>query len=122
MDPKIARDDDNNDDYADDVKDHVLTLAPEDAPTTANSATALILWVLFVIIYIREAVVRPSCPSGGPNRLVQEIGCFVCDQVGLLPAEFLIRLGLPHHAKLLDLTRRMRWPPDRVSTKARRVE
>jgi hypothetical protein len=62
MDPKIARDDDNNDDYADDVKDHVLTLAPEDAPTTANSATALILWALFVIIYIRGK----GCPSAIP--------------------------------------------------------
>jgi len=59
--------------------------------------------------------------SARPGDRLQ-ISRFVCDQVGLLPAEFLIRLGLPHHAKLLDLTRRMRWPPDRASTKARRVE
>jgi hypothetical protein len=44
--------------------------------------------------------------SARPGDRLQ-ISCFVCDQVGLLPAEFLIWLGLPHHAKLLDLTRRM---------------
>jgi len=37
-----------------------------------------------------------------------QVICIVCDHTGLLPAEFLIRLGLSHHAKLLDLTRRMR--------------
>ena len=73
MNAKIARDDDYNDHYADDVKDHVLTLAPEDVPTTANSVAPLLFWVLFVIIYIREGVVRPSCPSGGQNRLAQEL-------------------------------------------------
>jgi hypothetical protein len=29
MDSKIARHHDYNDDYADDIKDHILTLAPE---------------------------------------------------------------------------------------------
>jgi hypothetical protein len=36
------------------------------------------------------------------------VNCIACDHTDLLPVEFLIRLGLPHYAKLLDLTRRMR--------------
>jgi hypothetical protein len=43
----------------------------------------------------------------GPGDRVQ-VNCIACDHTDLLPVEFLIRLGLPHYAKLLDLTRRMR--------------
>jgi hypothetical protein len=43
----------------------------------------------------------------GPGDRVQ-ISCLVCEHTGLLTADFLLRLGLDRHDKVLDLQRRMR--------------